>query len=115
MPELRKDPIIKRWVIIATERKHRPTDFQFDTKETPDNNCPFCEGNESQTPPEITVISSISREPNTPGWDVRVVPNKFPALERWKSIHYSTERQRHRESDGFLDGQNDLCPGLIDE
>ncbi len=81
MPELRKDPIVNRWVIIATERAKRPTDFA-----TPENGqesprgCPFCPGNESKTPPEIYAVRSDSSRPDTEGWTVRVVPNKFPAL-----------------------------------
>ncbi len=80
MPELRHDPIQRRWVIIATERSRRPDAF---TREEPRPNgdfCPFCEGNENKTPPEITAIRNGSL-PNQPGWEVRVVPNKFPALK----------------------------------
>ncbi len=79
MPELRHDPIQKRWVIIATERNHRPNEFVHETPRSNGNFCPFCEGNESSTPPEITAIRNGS-QPNQPGWEVRVVPNKFPAL-----------------------------------
>jgi UDPglucose--hexose-1-phosphate uridylyltransferase len=42
--------------------------------------CPFCYGNENFTPIEIEAISDIKRQPNTPGWKVRVIPNKFAAL-----------------------------------
>jgi UDPglucose--hexose-1-phosphate uridylyltransferase len=42
--------------------------------------CPFCEGREAQTPPETFALASSERRPDTPGWQVRVVPNKFPAL-----------------------------------
>ena len=80
MPELRHDPIQKRWVIIASERGRRPDDFPRLEQNMPDGFCPFCEGNESKTPPEITAIRYSGRGPNAPGWQVRVVPNKFPAL-----------------------------------
>ena len=56
MPELRKDPVIGRWVIISTERAKRPTDFIAAVPEEEGGNsglCPFCPGNESMTPPEI--------------------------------------------------------------
>jgi UDPglucose--hexose-1-phosphate uridylyltransferase len=79
MPELRHDPIQGRWVIIATERSRRPEDFPFSEPAPPGGLCPFCEGNESKTPPEIAAIRNGSG-PNQPGWKVRVVPNKFPAL-----------------------------------
>lgn len=79
MPELRKDPVVGRWVIIATERGKRPTDFQPDPVIDDTGFCPFCQGNEDKTPPEIMAIRD-NHQPNSPGWEVRVVPNKFPAL-----------------------------------
>jgi UDPglucose--hexose-1-phosphate uridylyltransferase len=82
MPELRKDPIIGRWVIIATERAKRPTDLALPAEESKGGAfCPFCEGNEDKTPPEILAYRKDGREPNTPNWSLRVVPNKFPALQ----------------------------------
>jgi len=44
-------------------------------------NCPFCYGNEYMTPPEIQAFRNPKTEKNTAGWQVRVVPNKFPALQ----------------------------------
>ncbi|MEW6095031.1 MAG: galactose-1-phosphate uridylyltransferase [bacterium] len=93
MPELRKDPVSNRWVIIATERAKRPSDFyelknsktkelkNEETNSSSVNNCPFCEGNESKTPPEILAYRKPGSQPNTPDWWLRVVPNKFPALQ----------------------------------
>jgi UDPglucose--hexose-1-phosphate uridylyltransferase len=80
MRELRHDPIQKRWVIIASERGRRPDDFPLHDETIPENFCPFCPGNEAKTPPEIMAIRSNGSRPNQPGWKVRVVPNKFPAL-----------------------------------
>jgi UDPglucose--hexose-1-phosphate uridylyltransferase len=83
MSELRKDPIVDRWVIIAAERGRRPSDFpspQSQRTGAGGASCPFCEGNEGKTPPEIWAIRHDGTAPNTPGWEVRVVPNKFPAL-----------------------------------
>jgi len=81
MPELRKDPIIGRWVIIATERTKRPTDFKTDAPAPSGSFCPFCQGNEDKTPPEILAYRTAGTLPNKPGWRLRVVPNKFPALQ----------------------------------
>ena len=84
MPELRKDPIIGRWVIIATERGKRPSDFSFEQEKKaaqPTTKCPFCEGNESLTPPEIYALRKKGTSPNTPGWDIRVVPSISPFLD----------------------------------
>jgi len=83
MGELRKDPILGRWVIIATERSKRPNAFigEQDTQKDDKAKCPFCAGNEKMTPPEIYSLRDKKTKPNTPGWQVRVVPNKFPALD----------------------------------
>jgi UDPglucose--hexose-1-phosphate uridylyltransferase len=94
MPELRKDPIIGRWVIIATERAKRPDDFRPVEEGPAEGECPFCEGHENQTTAEITAIRNNSTRPNTPGWEVRVVPSIKPMLKiegnldrRGKSIY----------------------------
>lgn len=80
MSELRKDPILERWVIIAAERGRRPSDFEHASMPSSSPAaCVFCEGNEQRTPPEVYAIRD-GTEPNMPGWQVRVVPNKFPAL-----------------------------------
>ncbi|HAW50042.1 TPA: galactose-1-phosphate uridylyltransferase [bacterium] len=80
MSELRKDPILGRWVIIASERGKRPGAFQTIPEEKNEAICPFCYGNEHMTPPEIYAIRHDKSPPNTQGWKTRVVPNKFPAL-----------------------------------
>jgi UDPglucose--hexose-1-phosphate uridylyltransferase len=81
MSELRHDPLNRRWVIIATERAQRPRDFELTVETAAEQRpCPFCEGCESQTPPEIHAVRSNGSAPNGPGWRVRVVPNRYPAL-----------------------------------
>ena len=80
MPELRKDPVVGRWVIISTERARRPTDFAPDPVRPRASSCVFCEGSEDKTPPEILAGRPPGSEPNSPGWTYRVVANKFPAL-----------------------------------
>lgn len=87
MPQLRKDIISGRWVIVATERSKRPDDFrpaQAAEAKPPEARgfCPFCVGNESKTPPEVFALRADGTKPDEPGWRVRVVPNKFPALNR---------------------------------
>ncbi|MBI2252325.1 MAG: galactose-1-phosphate uridylyltransferase [Armatimonadetes bacterium] len=85
MPELRKNIITREWVVIATERSKRPDDFSvkkeiIKTKEEQNlekSKCPFCPGNEHMTPPEILAYKSKN---NFKGWQIRVIPNKFPAL-----------------------------------
>jgi UDPglucose--hexose-1-phosphate uridylyltransferase len=80
MPELRKDPIIDRWVIISTERGKRPVFLIEEGGPSKTAMCPLCPGNESMTPPEVYAIRPHGSPPNSANWTLRVVPNKFPAL-----------------------------------
>ncbi len=81
MSEFRHDPVQKRWVIVAVERGRRPSDFKIEKKDKGKAKfCPFCYGNEDKTPPEIFAIREAGTAPDSPGWQVRVIPNKFPAL-----------------------------------
>lgn len=99
MPELRKDPVTGRWVIISTERAKRPTDLAKESVVIRGTGfCPFCYGNEDKTPPEVLVFGRNGAGPNTPGWTVRVVPNKFPAL--------GIEGDLDRAGDGMFDRMN---------
>lgn len=81
MSELRKDPITGRWVIIEPMRAQRPIHYQEVMESTEGLFDPFAEGNESATPPEILAFRDGRSGANGPGWRVRVVPNKFPALQ----------------------------------
>lgn len=100
MPELRKDPIVGRWVIISTERAQRPTDFKIEKEEKKGGFCPFCYGNEHVTPPEILAYRPHGGEANKPGWNLRVVPNKFPAL--------MIEGNLNKRGDGVYDMMNGI-------
>ncbi len=100
MPELRKDPIIGRWVIIATERGKRPHDFVVEEEVVKGGFCPFCPGNEHTTPPEIFAYRKPGTEPNTAGWDLRVVNNKFPALV--------LKGEPDRQGEGMFDKMNGI-------
>jgi UDPglucose--hexose-1-phosphate uridylyltransferase len=85
MSELRKDIVNGRWVILASERSKRPDDFrpaQPEQRQEVTGFCPFCAGNESKTPPEVFARRRRGTRKDRPGWWVRVVPNKFPALTR---------------------------------
>jgi len=101
MPELRKDPISGSWVIFSPERKIRPLFYQPAGEDTllPEN-CPFCEGNEPMTPGEIYAVRHDQAEANKPGWQLRVVPNKFPALQ--------VEGELNKRGEGFYDKMNGI-------
>ena len=98
MPELRKDPVVGRWVIISTDRSRRPTNFTPVRVEKTRSFCPFCPGHEDKTPPEVYVSRPGGGGPNSPGWKVRVVPNKFPALQ--------IEGALDRRGEGLYDKMN---------
>src|ERR1700704_6652982 len=101
MPELRKDPVTGRWVIISTERRKRPNDFRFERPSVIGReHCPFCPGREALTPSEVLAYRQNGGAPNSRGWDVRVVPNMFPALQ--------VEGGLDREGDGMFDRMNGI-------
>lgn len=81
MSEFRKDPITGRWRIIAEGRSARPNEYgTLPPAVTADANCPFCEGNESRTPPEVASVRPPGSVPNGPGWLARSIPNRFPTV-----------------------------------
>lgn len=101
MSEFRRDPVVGRWVIIATDRGKRPSDFLHEPVSPPRKGfCPFCAGNEHYTPPEILAYRRDGSRPNTPGWFTRVVPNKYPALK--------VEGSLNKAADGMYDRMNGI-------
>ena len=78
--ELRRDPTSGAWVAIASARSRRPSDFKIVHGEQKTGTCPFCPGNEHMTPPEVLALGREVQEPDVEGWQVRIVPNKFPAF-----------------------------------
>jgi len=81
MAELRRDPIVGRWVIVDNEHPNAPKDYEYEQCIPKGGDCPFCFGSEGMTPPEIDSLRDMHTQANTSGWQVRVVPNKFPALQ----------------------------------
>ncbi len=99
MPELRKDPIANRWVIISSERAQRPKSFVTQKSEKKHTAfCPFDYGNEQITPNEIYAVRPQGSPKNAPNWTLRVVPNKFPALR--------IEGDLNKEGEGLYDKMN---------
>lgn len=89
MSELRQDPTTREWVIIATERRRRPQEFENGIKSDNEGiiklseyskECPFCSGNEYLSPNETKSYRTFGTAPNSAGWWIRVIPNKFAAL-----------------------------------
>ncbi len=79
MSEFRQNPITKQWVLIAPSRAKRPEDYRTSSVMTGqgehDDSCVFCPGNESKNP-------EILRVPEKGDWQIRIIPNKFHALEK---------------------------------
>ena len=112
--ELRRNPVSGKLVIVAPGRAARPQDGA----PRPRGNaapasaprpappvCPFCEGNEALTPPEIEARRPEGGAPDSPGWTLRVVPNKYPALAgRHEVIVWSPDHRADLE---------DLAPGAL--
>jgi UDPglucose--hexose-1-phosphate uridylyltransferase len=100
MPELRKDPVLGRWIIISKERGKRPTDFIIEPSPTKAGFCPLCPGNENTTPSEVLAYGRAKNAINQPGWTLRVVPNKYPALV--------IEGELDKEGEGLYDKMNGI-------
>jgi len=89
--ELRKDNLLNRWVVIATERSRRPNDFAKPRTQIPGSpSCPMCVGNEQMTPPasllylkedgEVVKAQDPLTGERPKNWLVRCIPNLYPAF-----------------------------------
>lgn len=82
MSEYRQDPLSRRWVIIGSDRASRPNEFVEEPIRRQPIPCPFCAGNEHETPDAVATYSA----PGKAGWLVRIVPNKYPAVTLEESL-----------------------------
>jgi UDPglucose--hexose-1-phosphate uridylyltransferase len=101
--QLRQDPATKEWIIIATERMKRPHDFrraEFTFAQPDfDPNCPFCSSHEMSAPHEVLAYRNSGKADEL-GWRVRVIPNKFPALQCDGRMQRRVQQDFFREMDG---------------
>src|SRR5207244_1475427 len=95
MPELRKDYVTDTWVVFSASRAQRPGAFRGGRSTTDPEKCPFCYGHEHMTPPEVLAYRKDG-VPNGPGWWIRCVPNKYPALQVEAEVHRRWNQQFHR-------------------
>lgn len=89
MSELRQNLLTGDWVVLAAGRSMRPESFTSEPKPEVGerlSGCPFCAGNESETPPEVFALRPPESRTDGPGWEVRVVPNKYPALSEQPGV-----------------------------
>lgn len=94
MSELRKEPISRRWILIAPERRHN----EGKTEVSDEKVCPFCKGNEEMTPREIERLRWTSKKDSD--WDLRIIPDKFALLKKGNNLG--------RKGLGFYDVMNSV-------
>jgi UDPglucose--hexose-1-phosphate uridylyltransferase len=95
MSELRKDPVVERWVIMTDDPIRSPSIVRKVQDEEADILCPFCPGNEHLCPPEILANRPYDSSPNDPRWNLRVIPSRSPLLV--------VEEDYRREGEGLYD------------
>jgi UDPglucose--hexose-1-phosphate uridylyltransferase len=110
LPELRIDPLTGLKTIVAGERASRPGGgFSVEPQPPLDRETdPFLEGHEDRTPPEVYALRPGGGGPNTPGWQVRVVPNLYPALEDGSQV---AGRRSQEDIDPLAGGRGE--PGFF--
>lgn len=96
MADFRWDPVNGQWVIIAENRAQRPNEFQTTVDSSSRAACPFCYGNEDQTPKEIAVYQSGEHDGR---WNTRVFANKYPAVHHNEGSNYKTNVGPYRQGD----------------
>jgi UDPglucose--hexose-1-phosphate uridylyltransferase len=96
--QILRDPLSGREVIFAPGRSKRPGNYEARVEPAaPEETatCPFCAGHERETPPELFALGAEKgREPDTPGWKVRVVPNLYPAFDRQQVVVHAPTHAR---------------------
>ena len=98
MGELRRDPVVNRWVIIDGERAERQALFQMELlAPIPASECPFCPGREAEDD-EVFALGKAGRAANEAGWWLRVIPDKYPIVRGEGAID--------RRSEGIFDLMN---------
>jgi UDPglucose--hexose-1-phosphate uridylyltransferase len=115
--EIRKDYILDRWVVVATERSRRPVDL---AKPNPDSlsqvGCPLCGGNEHMTPPAVLVYlpqnGGVIKDQDKDdfrhkNWLVRVIPNLYPAFSP-PGLDSKEVQENRSENLGFAVGHHEV-------
>jgi UDPglucose--hexose-1-phosphate uridylyltransferase len=114
--ELRKDYLLNRWVVIATERSRRPSDFVKQKTESTQNVCPLCVGNEHLTPPAVMlylkqngkiVVDRDKEGKRDQNWLIRVIPNLYPAFSPPKNPTEKTYIMK-TDSCGYAIGHHEV-------
>lgn len=80
MAELRKDPLFDRWIITGTAKGESLEQLIPSFKKVGSTECPFCEGSEKETLPEIFALRPPGLPADSAGWQVRVIPSRTQTL-----------------------------------
>jgi UDPglucose--hexose-1-phosphate uridylyltransferase len=106
---LRTNPLTGERILVVPGRAGRPGATGRTTRAGEAATCPFCEGNEGLTPPEVDATAADGRSPDSPGWTVRVVPNKYPAVGGQEVVVHGP---RHATS--ILDVPEDVLTAAVE-
>jgi UDPglucose--hexose-1-phosphate uridylyltransferase len=102
---LRQNPLTGERVLVVPGRAGRPGATGRTVRTGDPSTCPFCEGHEGLTPPELAAYGRHGGGPDEPGWTVRVVPNKFPAFDGQEVVIHGPTH---------ADSVTDLAPGVLE-
>jgi len=105
-PEVRIDQLTGLRTILAPGRAERPDAFSpgaATSNPAAVERCPFCEGREDRTPPELWADRPGGGAPDSPGWLARAVPNLYPVL--------SSELPAGRPETGLASSADPLAAG----
>ena len=99
MSDLRFDPVSNQWVTIARNRSERPMEFVPLEQTRHQLICPFCKGNEEETPTTCVAYhrdgSQLNQADDPSSWTVRVIPNKYPSFELSSAGHKHIDCESH--------------------
>ncbi len=96
--ELRKDPLLGRWVAVLAHSKS-PADYERVISEENEESCVFCKGRELETSSEIMSIPHSSAKAGGEWW-TRVVPSFNPIFQ--------VEGDLGRKGEGMYDKMNSI-------
>lgn len=100
-PQKRVCPLYGDVVLLAPRREARPQEYRQAPRVDRAAACPFCPGSETETPAETLAIGPADRQPDQPGWSVRIIPNRFPAV-------LSTVGERSPTTETSVSGQHEV-------
>ena len=109
MSDLRHDPINDQWISVASNRRERPMEFVPIEQTRQQIICPFCKGNEDDTPGTLAAYrkngTQLTEDDDPSSWTVRVIPNKYPSFSSRSAVNGSSKTKKPEATGPF-----DTCP-----